>query len=1180
MAVFGQGAAGTRIRLRDESEVSLVTDPTIVGGAIGYSTRGEFNKIIELRSSSNMDVFLGGGFNNPKYNQSLYASRAVLDNGGFAEFVRLYGEPVELDDTKADYELNQKLKTDTFLVEYDFSTSADVSFDINYFAATRHMQDGLTNVGEREIYTIQEVVTKNATVNFIIDSNETATDRLPIFAIMNTDPTSAFRAGQRFDIDSIIGVTTSPASAQEITVKTINVNNLQVGDTIAIAGTVNFNESAVTVFSVLGSKSFTYKPSNPLVLGNEGEGAVYLNEDTVDNGVDSLILKTVASGKSSKKFEYLTLNAVGTGTSYDLPGKFVNVNMPDGSDMDFEFVETVVTAGKTPVPIVFSAFDDSDVNVTANSILISNVEDFPVGSIVQIYKPSGNTLDGVTPFTDYIVAEVAGNVITLALPSGQELDITGTPSGTGFKVISITETLENLKAVMINTDDTGTLGAVPTRGIFNGVTDVDVSANKITVDDASKFSVGDLVMMSDIYSRRGQEVFLPSKDGSGNEIVSGSFFLVTSLERLNDGRGILTFDNYDIGTGLATTPLSLFDTSEVTNDYVQTIVDAATGTEQIKVSDAYKFQVGDKVLYTQGTGTIGGLTDGETYIVSAIVDADEILLSGVDITGISSSDSTLTNVSANDDSNFRITNLTKSKGGSIATDTGKYGKQFNLFGVFGLRYPESVQTDSFFDDSGASPRMTKSTDLVAIDETDDGIIIDSTAGRIFENLGLATKEYLDVDFDFHNEAHYKLTPEGELVAQIYLFVEYIFNGQSYKFDGTIVPFAVSDTNLYIVDAANSVANGWKFVINENAALEAAIGDPRFNFSNSENMGLIEDDFSNVSFNSSDPAILNDAVWSYDPKNNSTSAILTSGWELFLDKDKSRADMLVSAGTAVSNLFVRGLEQINFNVMNKMLDICEKRKDMFAIFDGLDEPRVDIALEKMSGAGSQGDMARWGGIFDGRSIFFDSVYTKLSIDVVKSIELAAIITSNRAGGLWWLPPAGYQTGRVPGFVTRQKILRSYNYADDPNSDIARLYDENINPTRVNDQGMVIYGQKTMLKRSTALNRMNVVMLIAGIHKRFANFLDNKVFQLNTPTLRSNIQSELQANIESIKSATPAGLTDGNVICNETNNPPRIIDTNQLIVDVVLQPTRAAEFITLRTTVKRTGESLNVTETTII
>jgi len=304
--------------------------------------------------------------------------------------------------------------------------------------------------------------------------------------------------------------------------------------------------------------------------------------------------------------------------------------------------------------------------------------------------------------------------------------------------------------------------------------------------------------------------------------------------------------------------------------------------------------------------------------------------------------------------------------------------------------------------------------------------------------------------------------------------------------------------------------------------------------------------------------------------------------LFIDKDSAGADMLIAAGTTISNLFMRGMEQINYTVMDAMLNICEKRKDMFCIFDGVDEKKIDVALEKMIGVGGQGVIARWGGIWDGRSLFNDTIYTKLTAEAVKSIEVAAVITQNRSGNAFWIPPAGYDTGRIPGALSaRQKYERTYNYAEDPNSDIARLYDSNINPTRVNDQGQVLYGQKTMLKRSTALNRMNVIMLVAGIHKRFANYLEVNVFKLNTPSLRANIVADLQAQLDVIKTSNPPGLTAGAVKCDEENNPQIIIDTNQLIVDVTLQPTRSSEYITLRTTVQRTGEDINqITDITII
>lgn len=388
--------------------------------------------------------------------------------------------------------------------------------------------------------------------------------------------------------------------------------------------------------------------------------------------------------------------------------------------------------------------------------------------------------------------------------------------------------------------------------------------------------------------------------------------------------------------------------------------------------------------------------------------------------------------------------------------------------------------------------------------------------------------------------------------------------------------------MYIGESALSVENGFKFIVNEHPALGEAAASSAFNLSATVSDSLTSSKVSKTAYDDTDPAVINDAIWIYDPRNNNTSSILSSAWNLFLKKDQTNTDMLIAAGTAIRNLFVRGSEQIDYNVMETILTICEKRKDCYAIFDGVDESRIDKALNAMVGIGSQGnDIGRWGAIFDGRSYMADTVYTKLTVEVVKSIEVSQIIAFNRASNVYWLAPAGFQSGRIPSsMASRQKYIRSYGYgADDPNSDIAKLYDSNINPTRVTQAGAFIFGQKTMLRRNTALNRLNVIMLIAGIHRRFANYLDEKTFQLNTTQLRSNIQSELQARIDAIRTANPAGITQGIVICDDSNNTPDVIDRNELIVDVKIQPTRTAEFITLRTTVQRTGSDLN-TDVSII
>ena len=888
------------------------------------------------------------------------------------------------------------------------------------------------------------------------------TKKVMLFAIMNSDPTAAIRAGDRLSITSI-----SANNSTTVTVEVASFHGLSIDDSIVISGTSNFNGIA-TVVSIIDETSFTYTIDDA-ITANESVGTVYANTDTANSGVDYINVKTVAAGSASKKYDTITVS-----TDLDLTANTETFEMEtaSGANAIFEFVIGDTYSGDNyPVTIVNDTFS-TDYVASATTITVTNGSKFNVGDQVHVTTLSG--VAGITTATLYTVKTVTTNVLTL-VRSNQTIEtgITLTADGTGV-IINLTATLRSFVSALSNVGIANASGATATiTGITDGVMSLGTA-------QASKFDINDLVILQDSYATNVVKTALPSG------LTQDTVYKVASVNTINN---TITLKNY-IGTALTIT---------------------------------------------------------------------------------------------NSPNSYKIINLSK---GVTSATINTSGTSVEVIGAFSLTAPTVNQTslESFFDFTDITKTNAMvSTKLMATDshmikQTEGRIVIDSDIGRQFLNLGLAVEDYQDINFDGTEERVYQLTAEGEIVAKMYVYVTYYFAGETYQFSGTLVEYAYGDTNLYLKNSAEYYENGWTLVMNDNSSLEDGISE--FSLADSVSGGIVTSTVTKVAFDATDPAIVNDAVWTYNPKNNVSSAVLSSAWQLFLNKDASNADMLVASGTAISNLFVKNMEQINYTVMDSMLEICEKRKDVFAIFDGVDEPKIDVALKKMIGIGSVGDLSRWGAPFDGRSIFSDNIYTKINAQAVKSIEVAAIICYNRASNVYWLPPAGYTTGRIPSsLASRQKFIRTYNYADDATSDIARLYDANINPTRVNDQGQFIYGQKTMLKRMTALNRLNVIMLIAGIHKRFSNFLDKKVFQLNTAALRTSIQADLQAQLELIKSANPAGLTAGVVICDETNNTRDIIDTNQLIVDVVLQPTKSVEFITLRTTVQRTGDDLKITNSII-
>ena len=207
---------------------------------------------------------------------------------------------------------------------------------------------------------------------------------------------------------------------------------------------------------------------------------------------------------------------------------------------------------------------------------------------------------------------------------------------------------------------------------------------------------------------------------------------------------------------------------------------------------------------------------------------------------------------------------------------------------------------------------------------------------------------------------------------------------------------------------------------------------------------------------------------------------------------------------------------------------------------------------------------------------DNFYTHNVVDIDKSVQIAALVTANRSGSIFWYPPAGKKKGGVPSaWGTSEKYPRRYSYPEDTTSDIARLINIHVNPTRCTKKGNFFWGDWTLQMEDTAFNQIHVAMLVAGIHKMYYHYLDNYVFDLNTPEVRADIQSTIQASLDSIKNARPSGFYMAECICNETNNPQPVIDQGKLNVWLRIRPTKTARWIQLKTELVKTENGNQVT-----
>ena len=161
---------------------------------------------------------------------------------------------------------------------------------------------------------------------------------------------------------------------------------------------------------------------------------------------------------------------------------------------------------------------------------------------------------------------------------------------------------------------------------------------------------------------------------------------------------------------------------------------------------------------------------------------------------------------------------------------------------------------------------------------------------------------------------------------------------------------------------------------------------------------------------------------------------------------------------------------------------------------------------------------------------------------------------------WFAPAGITRGGMGQVVRAERKLTSTNRDT--------LYEANVNPIATfPQQGVVVFGQKTLQKAASALDRVNVRRLLITLKDFISQIADNLVFEQNTIATRQNFLTQVNPYLESVQQRQ--GLYAFKVVMDETNNTPDVIDRNELIGQIFLQPTRTAEFIMLDFNVLPTG-----------
>jgi len=265
-------------------------------------------------------------------------------------------------------------------------------------------------------------------------------------------------------------------------------------------------------------------------------------------------------------------------------------------------------------------------------------------------------------------------------------------------------------------------------------------------------------------------------------------------------------------------------------------------------------------------------------------------------------------------------------------------------------------------------------------------------------------------------------------------------------------------------------------------------------------------------------------------------------------DEFDINMLVTPGI---------IHGIHSKITNHAISKCEARGDCFYVIDcGIQGGTIATATNAISSLDTNyaATYYPWVKIVD-RS-------TSLPVWVPPSVVLPGVIAYTDKVAHEWFAPAGLNRGGLTTVLEAQTRL-THAERDD-------LYEDRVNPiASFPGQGVVVWGQKTLQGRPSALDRVNVRRLLIKLKKFIASSSRYLVFEQNTTATRNRFLNIVNPFLESVQANS--GLSAFRVVMDDTNNTADVVDRNQLVGQIFIQPTRTAEFIVLDFVVQPTGAS---------
>jgi hypothetical protein len=272
---------------------------------------------------------------------------------------------------------------------------------------------------------------------------------------------------------------------------------------------------------------------------------------------------------------------------------------------------------------------------------------------------------------------------------------------------------------------------------------------------------------------------------------------------------------------------------------------------------------------------------------------------------------------------------------------------------------------------------------------------------------------------------------------------------------------------------------------------------------------------------------------------------------------------------------------NQNITKYMIDTAESRGDTLAIVDlagGYVPSHESTDLEK----DRRGSVSATISNLKSRSInssYACSYYPWVKVQddasgvplwMPPSVVAFGTMASSQETTEVWFAPAGFNRGGLTSGLSGLSVLDVREKLNSKDRD--KLYENNINPiASFPNEGVVIFGQKTLQVTQSALDRINVRRLLIYLKKEVSRISTRVLFDQNLKVTWDRFKGEVEPFLSSVKSRF--GLSDYKVVLDETTTTPDLVDRNIMYAKIYLKPARAIEFIALDFIVTRTGASFD-------